>query len=141
MHTSLAALLVLAAYHPQEKALVDRVDLVELNHLYDERGQHLLDQLIFYDWSRHQARYEVRTWRKLTSPSQIPLRSWRDQRYHIRWYDGPAQRHVLATSFRETWTQYDPELEAREQLPVDRRKPLRIPSTKTKNLTRSSQSR
>jgi len=113
--------------HPAHAPAFDRVELIEVNHLYDERGQHLLDQLIFYEWSLERNRFDVRAWRKVTSTAHYPLRSWEDGDYHVTWYDRGILRHVRAGAFRETWTHYDPEVLERKQLPVERRRELVVP--------------
>ncbi len=99
----------------------DRVDLVEVNHYHDARGQHVFDQLIFYDWSRQKHRFQVRAWRLIKTESQLPRRDYREAAWLVRWHDDGVLREVSATSRRETWTQYDPELIERENLPQDQR--------------------
>lgn len=70
-------------------------------------------------------RTNVRAWRLVKSPSQIPERDWGGRGYLASWTDGKLNRHVVAADYRETWTQYDPELAEREILPKERRRPLR----------------
>jgi hypothetical protein len=103
---------------------VDRVDLVELNHCFDEYGRPAIDQLIFYDWCTTECRFQVRAWRLLKTPAQMP-RPDVSGGYMIRWQDGAVLRQIYAKQFRETWTQYDPELTEREFLPKDKRRDLR----------------
>ena len=50
---------------PVEDSLCEKVDLIEVNHFYDEQGKLVLDQLIFYDWSPADGRFQVRAWRLL----------------------------------------------------------------------------
>ena len=105
---------------------VERVDLLEVNHVYDERGCYLFDQLIIYDWNFCTDRYQVRTWRKITkkTPLMFPIRC--EGEYVSRWYDGSGvSRYLRALSFRETWTRYDPEIEARDIVRVELRTPLK----------------
>jgi hypothetical protein len=123
--------------HPVATIAVEEVDLIEVNHLFDERGQHLLDQLIFYEWSDHRSRYDVRAWRKIKSTTVSPLRSWQDGGYHITWCDRGLMRHVKSAAFRETWTQHDPEVVERQALPVERRRELRTPRSYSLVDTRS----
>jgi hypothetical protein len=99
----------------------DVVDLVEVNHYHDARGDHVFDQLIFYDWSSQKHRFQVRAWRLIKSESQLPRRDHRQANWLIRWHDDGVLREVTAASRRETWTQYDPELVERENLPQDQR--------------------
>jgi hypothetical protein len=121
---------VLLGLTPTEHAKVDRVDLVEINHFYDEQGRLVFDQLIFYDWSAVEKRYNVRAWRLLKSPAQIPVRNWKDKDYVAIWHDSKERdvlRKVVAKMIRETWTQYDPELLEREFLPQEKRRELSKP--------------
>jgi hypothetical protein len=111
---------------PREDVARESVDLIELNHFYDEHGRLVFDQVIFYDWSANDARYNVRAWRLVKNPAQLPQRDWSSGRYSAMWQDGEQLRHIQSKSFRETWTQYDPELVEREYLPKEKRKELRM---------------
>jgi len=106
---------------PHEMVLKDSVDLVEVNHYHDARGQHVFDQLIFYDWSSQKRRFQVRAWRLIKNENQMPRRDHRNGNWLVRWHDDGAMREVTATSRRETWTQYDPELVERDNLPQEQR--------------------
>ncbi|MGY8766884.1 MAG: hypothetical protein ACKVH8_00465 [Pirellulales bacterium] len=121
---SIAALLTSINAAPQDVAVADRVDLIEVNHYYDPQGRLVFDQVIFYDWSSRDSRFHVRAWRLLKSPWQIPRRSWTDGTYTTSWKDGEVIRDVKADMVRETWTQYDPELVERDYLPRERRRGL-----------------
>jgi hypothetical protein len=104
--------------------VADRVDLVEYNHFYDEQGRLVFDQLIFYDWSPDDARYQVRAWRLIKKPAQVPQRDINGKGFYCSWQDGDLLRRVHAVTMRETWTQHDPELTEREFLPKERRRDL-----------------
>lgn len=125
--TSAAVAIVLASmcHTPNEDIARDRVDLIEINHFYDEQGRLVFDQIIFYDWSPALSRYNVRAWRLLKNPAQIPHRNWRQRHFVTVWHDGDVLRKVESSSLRESWTQYDPELVEREFLPKERRRELR----------------
>jgi hypothetical protein len=110
---------------PREDVARESVDLIELNHFYDEHGRLVFDQVIFYDWSAAEGRYHVRAWRLVKNSSQLPQRDWATGGYTAMWQDGEQLRHIQSKSIRETWTQYDPELVEREYLPKERRKELR----------------
>ncbi len=99
----------------------DEVDLVEVNHYHDARGEHVFDQLIFYDWSKQKRRFQVRAWRLIKTESQLPRRDHRRDVWLFRWHDDGVLREVTSASRRETWTQYDPELIEREYLAQDQR--------------------
>ena len=123
---ALSATIVVLGITPQEDVARESVDLIEVNHFYDEHGRLVFDQVIFYDWSQDDARYMVRAWRLVKNPAQLPQRDWKGGGgYLVVWQDGELLRHVRAQSIRETWTQYDPELVEREYLPKERRKELR----------------
>jgi hypothetical protein len=133
--STIGAIVVALGISPQEDVARERVDLVEVNHFYDEQGRLVFDQTIFYDWSASHSRYMVRAWRLVKNPAQLPQRDWQDGGYVAVWHDGEVLRHVSAESMRETWTQYDPELVEREYLPKEQRQELRMVK-----IERSSQS-
>jgi len=95
----------------------EQVDLIEVNRYYDDHGRLVFKQLIFYDWCPHSARFQVRDWRLVKCPKQLPRRNWRRGGYDIVWYDGQILRRVRADAMFETWTQHDPELQERKHLP------------------------
>lgn len=113
--------------HPQQSVTEDEVDLIEVNHFYDEHGKLVFDQIIFYDWSAESSRYQVRAWRLLKTDSQLPKRNWKRREFVSVWHDGDTLRQVRAAAVRQTWTQYDPELMDREHLPKERRRELGKP--------------
>lgn len=124
----LALLLTFAAVDPGNLVLEETCDCVELNHFYDDDGRHVFDQVIFYAWDGR--RHQVLDWRLVKEPSLRPQRLWsaREERWQCLWADGQNRdqlRRVLASSFRETWTQFDPELAEREFLPKEDRRLLR----------------
>ena len=125
---TICASLVAFGIAPQEDVARESVDLIELNHFYDEHGRLVFDQVIFFDWSSSESRYNVRAWRLVKNPSQLPQRDWSGGGYSAMWQDGEQIRHIRSKSIRETWTQYDPELVEREYLPKEKRKELRTVS-------------
>jgi len=122
--TTLAVVMTAISITPRDDVAEDRVDLIEVNHFYDEHGKHVFDQLIYYDWSATDGRYQVRAWRLLKKKAQVPSRSWTHGDYVAVWQDGDILRRVRAESMRESWTQYDPELAEREFLPKEKRRDL-----------------
>lgn len=108
-------------------AVEDQVDLMEVNHFYDDHGKHRFDQIIFYEWSGTKSRYRVKAWRMLNSASQLPRRDYQHEVYSTVWRDGELLRKVTAPVIRETWTQYDPEVADREHWPKERRTELARP--------------
>ena len=107
---------------PIEPVAQEHVDLVEINHYYDQRGKLVLDQVIFYEWCAERCRYQVRDWRLLKSANQLPRRNRHGNDYGAVWRDGQVLRKVHARAVRETWTLYDPEVADREYLPKNRRR-------------------
>ena len=124
-----AVTLALLSAVPREDIVTDEVDLVEYNHYYDEEARHVFDQLIFYNWSMTEGRFQVRTWRLIRSPVQLPTRNWHAGGYDVLWTDGEVTRRVHARALRETWTQHDPEMRERTFLPKDRRQEFVTPRT------------
>ena len=122
--TTAAVMMTAVGLVPREDVTSDIVDLIEINHYYDEHGKHVFDQIIFYDWSPSHSRYNVRAWRLLKKPAQIPSRNWKHGDYVAVWHDGDMLRRVRAQSVRESWTQHDPELTEREFLPKEKRRDL-----------------
>jgi hypothetical protein len=115
---------VALALAPTNDVAHDVVDLIEVNHFYDEHGRLVFDQVIFYDWCGSQCRYQVRAWRLLKTPAQVPQKNFHTGEYETVWHDGDVLRRVRAKSFRESWTQHDPELRERDYLPKDKRAEL-----------------
>ena len=107
-----------------KQRFVDHVDLVEINHLYDDAGGLVMDQLVYYKWSARHSRFQVIDWRPLRSPRQRPHYDFRRRQYIAIWRDGEITRMIVAKSVRETWTQADPELVEREYLAKEMRKGL-----------------
>lgn len=117
-----------AAVPHQSGEAVDRVDLIEVNHVYDFAGKSVLVQAVFYDW--RQGEYQARAWRLLKVddsrerrllPGQRPERDWRTGEWVLLFADGQLLREVRAAAFRESWTQYDVERAERDRLPQERR--------------------
>ena len=117
-------LLVLSAI-PRDGVCRESVDLMELNHFYDENGRLVFTQQIFYDWSHRDHRYQVVDWRLVKKPEQEPERDWRNGGYVSTWQDGEILRQVRSLAIRETWEQFDPELVEREFLAKEHRRGLR----------------
>jgi 1,4-dihydroxy-2-naphthoyl-CoA synthase len=134
---AIGALVVVLSSHPAEDVARERVDLIEVNHFFDEQGRLVFDQVIFYDWSGDHSRYMVRDWRLVKNASQLPQRDWQCGGYLAVWQDGEVMRRVGSEAMRETWTQYDPELVEREYLPKDERRKLR--SVKVERLAQRSE--
>jgi len=100
------------------------VALIELNHFVDQEGREVFRQVLFYDWSESHRKFIIRAWRLVKTDSQLPKRRWSPARYQCVWHDDGLLREVSAPSFRETWTQQDPERQNRKLVAEEARKPL-----------------
>jgi hypothetical protein len=120
------ALVVIAALglSPPAAVLTDTAEVIELNHFFDGEGRLVFDQVIFWEWYDDVGELHVLAWRLCKSPAQIPLRDWQRGGYSATWFDGERFRQVRALSFRETWTQYDPEVEDHKFVSPDHRRGL-----------------
>lgn len=120
------ALLIIAALaiNPPQDVAREGFDLLERNRFYDEQGRLVFEQILFYDWSPHADRFNVQAWRLVKTPNQIPERDHEAGDFVAVWQDGEILRAVRSEMYRESWTQYDPELVEREYLPKERRRDL-----------------
>ena len=106
--------------------LHDSVDVIEVNHCYSEAGEERFTQVIFWRWqnSYPDGRYVVVDWRMIKEKQLLPRRDHRKKCYYLIWWDQNFWRSVKSISFKETWTQYDPEVDNRKLHPVERRRGL-----------------
>jgi hypothetical protein len=93
------------------KEIEQNVDLIELNHYYDERGENAYDQIIFYRWSPDYRRYDVMAWLLADAMNKLPAKDFNREEYVVRWEDKGYQVHrvIRSKAFRETWSNQDPE--------------------------------
>lgn len=113
--------LLFFAIIPVELVVEDRVTAIELNHFYNEQGQAVFDQLIFYSWHPDYERYDVVAWRLVRGGLPRAQKDWRRGGYTVLWVDGAVTRRVWALGVRETWTQEDPEQIEQAILPKEHR--------------------
>lgn len=106
--------------------LVDRVGLIELNHLYDLRGHYTFSQLIFWEFDPATRRKHVRAWTLLepTPSNKWPIKNIETGVIESTWVDGRIRRRVHSMSFRESWTQDDPERADKKNWPESLREGL-----------------
>lgn len=133
--TALALVCLTVGSNPTRELPAEQVDLIEVNHFHDDQGRPVFDQILFYDWSAIAGRYQVRDWRLLKSPNQIPLPNAEHGEFVAVWNDFKARdtlRTTKAKVVRETWTRYDPELIEREFLPENKRRKLRDATSSTR---------
>ena len=90
------------------------VDLIELNHFYDQLGRPVYDQVIFYERAPETGRFQVRAWclvEDRESLNRRPVRNYETQLYQVDWFDTDQRlfRKITSRLYRESWTQIDPE--------------------------------
>jgi len=90
------------------------------------RGCRLLTDEERIDWNRHHPRGPPKT---LECGTYIPRRVWHREAvsYAVEWRDektGANWRRVEAPIWLQSWTVFDPEVEARSVLPPDKRRRL-----------------
>jgi hypothetical protein len=113
--------------NPMAQTVDDRVDLIEVNHYFDESGNPKFDQIIYYRWSTERGRFDVIDYKRLKEADQIPRAVESLSGYLSIWQDSSDQniiRRVFSQDLIETWTQHDPEMVERRYLPKDRRAEL-----------------
>ncbi len=100
--------------------LRESVDLIELNHFYDDLGRHTYDQVIFYEWSIEYSRYHVIAWCLVEEDqSRMPVMLPGGREVQVRWYDrdvkrtrevrsklfrNPGPRPILNAKTKSCWT-------------------------------------
>jgi hypothetical protein len=125
----LSALLIaaLAVLPRLSEPVADSCAVIELNTTYDFDGRELFKQNIYWLWNERLGRLECRGFNIIKHESQIPRPDCCGRKHYTTlWRDGEVNRLVVADSFKETWTQHDPELVEREYLPKELRRELRV---------------
>lgn len=120
--------------HSSSNMASQRVDLIELNHSYDDSGRHVFDQLVFYRWSAQRSMYRVIAWRMIKRDEQLPVKV--ASGYRCLWHDDGILREVWAPAYRETWSQRDPERENRRLFSEAHRPELAQPPILQKQIIR-----
>jgi hypothetical protein len=108
----LALTLLTSTSGARSRDRTERVDLIELNHFYDDLGRNMYDQVIFYEWSPDYRRFHVIAWCLVENDlSRMPSKVNGCEDYVVRWHDrdSKVRREVRSSLYRETWTRVDPE--------------------------------
>lgn len=113
--------LLLLGHVSHDPVIADRVDMIELNHVFDVRGEHVLDQVIFWDWEGDNG-WHIAAHHYDPESIERPQRSG-DAWLYV-WHARSAFRMVEAPMFRETWSNYDPEIAERDRRPECERRGL-----------------
>lgn len=125
--------------------VIDYVDLLEVNHVYDEgKPNPRFEQSIYYRWkktyvltfpktSRKPVKrfgwgFEIIDWRQLTNTG-YPVKNNHTGNWEQRFWDHRSQcyRKIIAKSFRESHTLYDKEAEDRNLVSINHREFLNKP--------------
>ena len=112
------ALLLLVAVPHDASAIRENVACIERNSYHNDEGGLVFRQYIFFDWECDG--HVVVAWR--LDKGEF---SFTEHPPTLIWADGESVRIVRAEYWRESWTQYDPELAERERLPAEQRRGLR----------------
>ena len=109
------------------------VDLIELNHFYDQPGRLVYDQVIFYERSVATGRFQVRAWCLVEDREALnrrPIRNYVTDLVEVDWYDTDRRvlRRVTSRLYRESWTQIDPERADKKSHPEHLRVSLSLPN-------------
>lgn len=119
---SVALLSGIASLDPTE-----HVDMLELNHYYDAKGNLAFDQVIYWGRNRTSGCPEVRAWR-MASDSDLhnrrPVKSEATGLWVSEWTESGKRYRIVSRQYHESWTQIDREAEDKKRLPDERRKGL-----------------
>ncbi len=103
------------------------VDLLELSHKYDHKGNHTFTQLIVWEHRPENGKYVVRDWTILDSRESLsgfPVRNAKSGMYESSFIKHGVYYELRSGLFRESWTHYDPEVENGRVYPKHLRRAL-----------------
>jgi len=122
MMGGMIALLLLSIVPYQDPNFITRTtDVVEHNFFYDDNGRLVFEQDIWWDWDPIATRHQVRAWRLVKVPSQVPARQ-PDGLWLTTWEENGKTYRIYSRGFNRSDEQYDKELIEREYLPKEKRK-------------------
>lgn len=112
-----------------KKTIVDKVDVIELNHRYDDEERHCYDQYIMWEWSPDYKRYHVVAWTLDEQKSNNLRKVTKDHntgKYVLTYVDSQTglSRKIYAPIYKETSSSSDPERENKEIFPEKYRRGL-----------------
>lgn len=117
----LAWMLLLLTLGPEPLVITERVETIEHQYVYDDRGELIFSQFIFRNDDEH---YSIRDYRMANSVGKQRVYRHRDG-YRLLWHDGGQLRSVMANELRVIHEQHDQETVERERLPKEMRRELR----------------
>ena len=95
--------------------MVTHVDVIELNHYYSE-DKLIFDQVVMWEWSEEYGRYIIMDWKLYKPENGDSLDT------NAFYYQKEEKLYkIVGKHFRETWTNFDVELENRSFIPVNKR--------------------
>ncbi len=110
MKTALIVIAVLLLDGSRIRPHVYSCSVIELNHRYNEIGQHCYSQVILWQWDGSSRRHDVSAW-WLVEPNhvlQLPQRS--GNRWQVFYHDNVGKQwRIVSSVYRETTTTNDPE--------------------------------
>ena len=109
-----------------------RVDLIELNHFYAQGGDHVFDQVIFWERAPGTGKYRVQDWVLVEDQDVFHRRprSYVPGVHTVAWFVNGKLLVVTSPLLKESWTQIDPERRDQEKWPLINRqsiKPIDLP--------------
>lgn len=100
--------------------------MIELNHRYNEWGQHCYSQIIVWQWNGRDSRHDVEAWWLVEPDSLDKLPQRNGDRSQVLHSDrNGKQWKVVASVFRETRTTSDPERDNKLVKPESERRGIR----------------
>lgn len=113
-------LLLLVSFAGGSLQAKERVDIMEINHYYDEDTKKLqFTQVIFWEIHKPTQQKVVVKWYLLNDLHQRPRLVPGTREYVVTWIDEKDRRirKFYTNILTETWTTYDPERENKKILP------------------------
>lgn len=100
--------------HKGSPSVDEYVDLIELNHFFDQQGRLVYDQVVFYERAPETGRFQVRAWCLIEDREYLnrrPVKNQETELYQVDWFDTDQRflRKITSRLYRESWTQIDPE--------------------------------
>ncbi|MCY2985944.1 MAG: hypothetical protein NTY15_20135 [Planctomycetota bacterium] len=100
--------------HRGNQSVDEYVDLIELNHFFDQQGRLVYDQVVFYERAPETGKFQVRAWCLVEDREYLnrrPVKNLETELYQVDWFDTDQRllRKITSRLYRESWTQVDPE--------------------------------
>ena len=121
-HDAMSIIFFLLSTVPVNDVVESAYAVQEVNHVYDDEGQHVFTMVMFVDMC--DGEFRVEDWKMLKHQSQRPVYNHRLRQWESLWFDGLKLRKVVSPTFRETWTQHDYEVMNRKVHPLINRRVL-----------------